>query len=628
MGAEFGQFTLVFALFSALLTTGLCFFSRKATSSTVKRCARLFCFAILISYVCLTLAFLHNDFSVMYVANNSNTHLPWFYRLVAVWGAHEGSMLLWVTTLALWILAVCRYSTSLPEDFLKTILGSLSAITAGFLCFILFTSNPFLRTLPFVPLNGHDLNPLLQDPGLIIHPPMLYMGYVGFSVAFSFAIAALLGKRLDTDWARWTRRWTLAAWCFLTAGIMLGSWWSYHELGWGGWWFWDPVENASFMPWLVGTALIHSLRVTEKSGAFKGWTALLAILSFSLSLLGTFLVRSGVLTSVHAFAVDPRRGAFMLGFLVLVIGASLGLYATRAHTLKQEGNFQPASRETFLLLNNILLTVIMFTVLLGTLYPLIIDALALGKISVGPPYYNTVFLPLASILFICMGIGPVTRWRAMPAKTLARTLVLALLGSVTITAAIAWMLRPNATWQIILGLALAAWVLSACLKALWDRKRHWSFPFAGMLVAHIGIAVCIIGITFASVQPLERDVTINAGETVTLGGYQLKLLGTREIKGSNYDGYAADFLLKHGQHFVNVISAEKRRYHPSETVMTKAGIDAGITRDVYIALGQPNDHNGWSARFYIKPFVRWIWGGGDLMVLGGVLAMLRRKRRR
>ncbi|GJM07349.1 MAG: c-type cytochrome biogenesis protein CcmF [marine bacterium B5-7] len=636
MIAEVGQFSLILSAWLMLLAAGIGLFargdaptvipalSRNLHVSTLKPIIITACSLIFMSYVCLTIGFACNDFSIAYVAANSNTHLPWFYRLVAVWGAHEGSMLLWITCLAIWITFVCRYSRNLPADFVARMLGTLSAITLGFLCFILFTSNPFLRTLPYVPLNGHDLNPLLQDPGLIIHPPLLYMGYVGFAVAFSFAIAALLTQRLESTWAKWTRPWTLMAWCFLTAGIVLGSWWSYHELGWGGWWFWDPVENASFMPWLIGTALIHSLIVTQKHGLFKYWTLLLAILTFSLSLLGTFLVRSGVLTSVHAFAVDPRRGAFMLVYLLIVVGGGLGLLAWRQPTLTaQAPPSRMTNRSSLLLFNNIFMVVATLSILLGTLYPLLIDALHWGKISVGPPYFNTVFVPIAAIMFVFMGIGPLCRWQETHLSQLLKTLLKMTFISLVIAALVQWMCHPIHAVRILLGVIMAVWLVSGALFSLRTARHQM-----GMLIAHIGVAICIIGVTFASIRPLTKDVRLDPRDTAKLGGYTFQLLGTREKTGPNYTALVADILVRRHHQWETLLSAEKRHYHPSDVVMTRAAIDAGVTRDIYIALADPQANGGWTLRLYIKPFVRWIWVGGDLMVLGGLLACWLQRRRR
>lgn len=579
---------------------------------------------ILLAYACLTFAFISNDFSVAYVAANSNTHLPLVYRVAAVWGAHEGSLLLWITLLACWMLAVAHFSQQLPEEFRARVLAILGLISAGFLIFILTTSNPFKRYLPDFPLEGADLNPLLQDPGLVIHPPMLYMGYVGFSVAFAFAIAALLMGRLDAAWARWTRPWTLSAWCFLTLGITLGSGWAYRELGWGGWWFWDPVENASFLPWLLGTALIHSLIVIEKRGGFKSWTALLAICAFSLSLLGTFLVRSGVLVSVHAFANDPQRGRFLLQFLALVIGSALLLYAVRAPKIRSANYFALLSRDTLLLANNVLLVIAMTTVLLGTLYPLILDAFNLGKISVGPPYFNTVFIPLMIPLLLLMGIGPLCYWSKMSFAQLWQRLRMPLFLAVIIITSILFIVANNITTLVMVGISLAIWIVVTSIQSVrlqWHRQHKFSIKQLAMVVAHIGVAVCVIGITLSSHYKIERDLRMQVGDKVSVGQYDFQFMGVHDINGPNYNGVSAQFLISNNNHLVNILNAERRVYTAQQIAMTEAAIDVGLFRDLYIALGDPLPNDAWSVRIYDKPFVRWIWAGGLLMLLGGLCAI-------
>jgi cytochrome c-type biogenesis protein CcmF len=584
---------------------------------------------IFIAYACLTYAFIYNDFSVAYVAGHSNSALPLIYRIVSVWGGHEGSLLLWNLMLALWMAGVVFFSRSLPKATVARVLAVMGFVSLGFLLFMLLTSNPFERLTP-APVDGRDLNPLLQDPGLIIHPPMLYMGYVGFSVAFSFAIAALLSGHLDSTWARWSRPWTLLAWVFLTLGIVLGSWWAYYELGWGGWWFWDPVENASFMPWLVGTALIHSLAVTEKRSAFKNWTVLLAIMAFSLSLLGTFLVRSGVLTSVHAFATDPERGVFILTFLGVVVGISLLLYAWRAPTVGTGGHFELFSKETYLLINNILLVVTCGAVLLGTLYPLFIDALGMGKMSVGPPYFSLVFFWLMVPLMIILGVGPLVRWKNdQPRKVLLR---LRTVFIISLALGLLSMLIPTAsltnTLQLIAGISAAAWIILTHLQNLPQKQQSGeksrtalSLSFQGMTIAHIGVAFFIIGVIISNIFSVEKDVRMVPNQPLELAGYQFIFTGTQPFKGPNYRADQGEVkVLKAGVE-IALLHPQKRLYQVQKMPMTEAAIDWGITRDIYVALGEPLGNEGaWSMRIYYKPFIRWIWLGGLLMALGGLLA--------
>ena len=595
-----------------------------------------------VAFGCLISAFVHNDFTVLYVAQHSNTLLPLPYRVAAVWGGHEGSLLLWVVMLSLWALAVSIFSKELPDAMLARVLGVLALVTAGLLLFILLTSNPFERLLPGAE-EGRDLNPLLQDPGLIIHPPMLYMGYVGFSVAYAFAVTALLSGQLDAAWARWSRPWTTAAWAFLTLGIALGSWWAYYELGWGGWWFWDPVENASFMPWLVGTALVHSLAVTEKRGSFKNWTVLLAISAFSLSLLGTFLVRSGVLTSVHAFATDPRRGIFILAFLVAVIGSSLALFAWRAPKVGLGGRFALLSRESLLLTNNVLLVVACATVLLGTLYPLLIDALGAGKLSVGPPYFDSVFAPLMIPALFLMGVAPFARWKQATFGELARTLRWAFLAAASVGLVTPFLLGQ---WKplVALSLLLAAWIaLSAALnfvERVQSTRAERTFlaaaldqplSFFGMHTAHIGVAVFVVGVSMVNGYQAEKDVKMELGDTVAVGGYTFQFNGVRQQQGPNYMALVGDIELLKDEKPIRKMHPEKRNYVSSATPMTEAAIDSGLLRDVYVSLGEPIDRDrpdaAWAVRVYYKPFVDWIWGGCVLMALGGVLALADRRYR-
>ncbi len=596
---------------------------------------------VAMAFACLAYSFVANDFSVVNVATNSNSSLPWFYRLAATWGSHEGSLLLWVLMLTVWMLAVSVFSRHLPLEMVARILGVMALISIGFLLFMLFTSNPFQRLLPAAP-DGNDLNPLLQDPGMVIHPPMLYMGYVGFSVAFSFAIAALLGGRLDATWARWSRPWTTMAWVFLTVGIALGSGWAYYELGWGGWWFWDPVENASFMPWLVGTALIHSLAVTEKRGGFRVWTVLLAIIAFSLSLLGPFLVRSGVLTSVHAFATDPARGIFILFFLVIVIGGSLALFAWRAPRVGLGGAFELVSRESALLANNVLLLVAAASVLLGTLYPLFLDALGLGKISVGPPYFEAVFVPLMTPAIFLMGVGPLAKWKQAQLPELAARLKWAFVIAL-VTALLLPFTLGKWTPMIAFGLLLSLWVAIAGFVNLKQRvallrassgrsfrSQLTAIPrgYYGMLLAHLGVAVFITGVTLVKGYEVEKDVRMQQGDTVEVGGYTFRLEGLSEVAGPNYDATRGAISVSKGGKPVRTMFPEKRFYRVQQMPMTEAAIDTGLTRDLYVSLGEPLEGGAWVVRIYHKPFVDWIWGGAFLMALGGILAISDKRYRR
>jgi cytochrome c-type biogenesis protein CcmF len=581
------------------------------------------------AFGCLMHAFIANDFSVDYVARHSNSQLPTAYRAAAVWGGHEGSLLLWHLMLTGWACAVSLLSRQLPQAMVARVLGVLGLVGVGFLLFMLLTSNPFDRMLPAA-RDGADLNPLLQDPGLVVHPPLLYMGYVGFSVAFAFAIAALLAGRLDAAWARWSRPWTNVAWLFLTLGLALGSYWAYYELGWGGWWFWDPVENAAFMPWLIGTALIHSLAVTEKRGSFKNWTVLLAIAAFSLSLLGTFLVRSGVLTSVHAFATDPKRGVFILAFLVIVIGSSLTLFAWRAAKVSMGGAFALFSRETLLLVNNVLLVVACGSVLLGTLYPLLIDALGMGKLSVGPPYFNSVFVPIMLPLLFLMAVGPLARWKHADARDMAQRLTLCAVIAVAAGIGLPFLVG---TWSplVALGLLLAVWIMASSVFQIRERLRSGWPPRAywGMHIAHIGMAVFVVGVTMVKGYEVEKDVRMAIGDTVAMGAYTVRLDGVSQVRGPNYVAQRGDItLLKDGTE-LRRMHPEKRNYFSSQMPMTETAIDSGFTRDLYVSLGEALDRDGrvWSVRVYYKPFVTWIWGGCLLMAIGaGVAAADRRYR--
>jgi len=642
MFVELGHFALILALCVAIVLAVVPIAGAARGNvrwmAVARPAGRLLFALVALSFIALTWAFINNDFSLVYVANNSNSLLPLRYRITAVWGAHEGSMLLWMLVFSGWTMAVTIFSKHLPESFVARVLGVMGMISTGFLLFILFTSNPFTRQFP-VPANGADLNPLLQDPGMISHPPMLYMGYVGFSVAFGFAIAALLGGRLDVVWARWSRPWTIAAWSFLTIGITLGSYWSYYELGWGGWWFWDPVENASFMPWLVGTALIHSLSATEKRGVFKNWTVLLSICAFALSLLGTFLVRSGVLTSVHAFATDPTRGVFILGFLGVVIGGSLLLYAWRAPGMAPSNRFDPVSRETMLLMNSVLLTVAMTAVLLGTIYPLIVEALNMGKLSVGPPYFNAVFIPLMIPVALAVGIGALVRWRSDDWRRLWGQLRFAFFGSIVLGVALVLMLAGGKYIMTSLGVCLAIWIIAGTLVNVRDRLRNQSgfmaglksLPsgFIGMSLAHIGFAVTIIGITITSQFSVEQHKRMGVGDTTQFAGYTFKMTDLRDIKGPNYKATGADVKVTDADgDAVTTLHTQKRSYDDVRGVTTtEAGIHAGVFRDLYASLGEPLGDGDWSIRLYYRPFVRWIWFGALLMMLGGIMAARDRRYR-
>ena len=632
---EIGHLALILALAMALLLASLPLLGAARGDLRLMATARPLAAAqfgfLALAFLCLTLSFVHNDFSVQYVAENSNTRLPVWYRISAVWGGHEGSLLLWVSILGGWTLAVAALGGALPREMLARVLGVMGMISVGFILFTQLTSNPFDRLLPDFPLDGRDLNPLLQDIGLIVHPPMLYMGYVGFAVAFSFVVAALLAGRMDSVWARWSRPWTTAAWCFLTLGIALGSWWAYYELGWGGWWFWDPVENASFMPWLIGTALIHSLAATEKRGVFRAWTALLAIAAFSLSLLGTFLVRSGVLTSVHAFANDPSRGLFILALLAVITGGALLLLMLRAPLIRSEGLFQPVSRESVLLVNNLLLVGACGVVFVGTLFPLLVDVLKLGKISVGPPYFNVLFVPLSFALLAALGIGPLLRWKRHDGRLLLRQLAPWALFSVALGFGLTALLAEHFYFVVALALALVFWVLFSELRDVRDKLAHKRRPWAasldlprhykGMLLAHLGVVVTVTGVAVTSAYSIERDVRMTVGETVRVGSYDYRLLRLRDFDGPNYRATEARIEVLDEGRPVTVLAPQKRLYIVQQTPMTEVAIEPGLTRDLYLALGDPLAADSWSVRIHYKPFVRWIWLGALLMALGGALTV-------
>lgn len=633
---ELGHIALILTLCVALVQGGISIagaaYGNSVWIAFARPAARAQFLLVIISFSTLVIAFAANDFSVAYVAHNSNSQLPWYYRLAATWGGHEGSLLLWLLMQTGWAYAVSVFSKQLPDAMVTRVLGVLGLITSGFLLFVLLTSNPFERLFP-APLEGMDLNPLLQDVGLILHPPLLYMGYVGFSVVFAFAIAALLAGKLDATWARWSRPWATAAWLFLTLGIALGSWWAYYELGWGGWWFWDPVENSSFLPWLVGTALIHSLAVTEKRNSFKSWTVLLAISTFSLSLLGAFLVRSGVLTSVHAFATDPSRGVFLLLLFAVVSGASLLLYAWRASKIGLGGQFTLVSRESFLLLNNVFLTVATGAILLGTLYPLILDALGLGKLSVGPPYFNAVFIPLMVPALVFLAVGPMANWKSAKIKSLIKTIRLPGIAALIVGAGVPFFF---AHWSlsVALGIALAVWISTAVFTGIVQRMRATRSgllaqprSWLGMHLAHLGVAVFVVGVTLVTNYETEQDLAMMPGDTATAGGYDLTFMGVHKAAGPNYDADVGNIVLAKNERIIRTLNPEKRAYFSSEMPMTEAAIDANGLRHVYVSLGEPLDDKAWGVRVYYKPFVDWIWIGSALMALGGLLAITDRRYR-
>jgi cytochrome c-type biogenesis protein CcmF len=639
---EIGEFALILAFcLSALLATLPLYgatVNNELWMSYAKPLARGQFLFISISFICLGYAFSQDDFTVKYVAEHSNSHLPMQFKLSAVWGGHEGSLLLWAFILSGWTVAVSIFSRALPLDMLARVLAVMGIIAVGFILFLLETSSPFLRHLPEAPTDGADLNPLLQDFGLIVHPPMLYMGYVGFSVAFAFAIAALLSGRLDAAWARWSRPWTNLAWAFLGMGITLGSWWAYYELGWGGWWFWDPVENASLMPWLVGTALIHSLAVTEKRGVFKSWTVLLAIFAFSLSLLGTFLVRSGVLTSVHAFASDPKRGLFILLLLGLTIGGSLTLYAFKAPNVKSEALFSWASRETLLLINNLFLTIMALTVLLGTLYPLLLDALGGGKISVGPPYFNALFVPIMSAMTIALGVATAARWRETSGALLVKSLWKPAAASLFFGLVFAFAYGKQFHLAVFLGMVLSFWVIFTVgqdfifkfnnAASVWEKLKKLSPSYYGMMLAHLGVAVVAIGITLVSHYSEERDIRMAMGDTLDLAGYHFEFKGTTPVTGKNYVAEQGVLFVSINGEKVTTLNPEKRNYNANRSMMTEAAIDPGLWRDLYVALGEPLDNGAWAVRIQYKPFVRWVWLGGVLIALGGLLTVVDKRYRK
>ena len=641
MIAELGNYALALALGLSIFLAILPLIGAQKQNSTLMALARPMTWAMFlaltISFGSLFYLFAVNDFSVQYVVNNSNSTLPIQYRLSAVWGSHEGSMLLWVWLLSLWSIAVAAFSRQMPEEAVSRVLSVMGLISIGFLVFLIFSSNPFKRTFPDFPADGRELNPMLQDVGLIFHPPLLYMGYVGFSVAFAFAIASLMTGRLDTAWARWSRPWTMAAWVFLTLGIVLGSWWAYYELGWGGWWFWDPVENASLMPWLAGTALIHSLAVTEKRGTFKAWTVLLAILAFSLCLLGTFLVRSGILVSVHAFASDPTRGLYILAYLVLVIGGSLLLYAFQGSKIKSFDNYERYSRESMLLINNVMLMAFLSVVLLGTLLPLVHKQIGLGTISIGAPFFDQMFLILMVPFSFILGIGPLVKWRRDQVSAIRTPVIIALIMMVVLGFGLPYLLHDHITATSVLGVMMASIIVILSLYELHQRATHRHSFLAGvfklsrshwgMVLAHLGVAMTVFGVAFSQNYSVEKNVRMNVGDTVQLQGYDFTFKGIKITDGVNYQGGTAEIEISRQGQYESTLNAEKRFYNVSKMGMTEAAIDWGFRRDLYAALGEKLEDGSWGVRLYYKPFVRWIWIGGLFMVFGGLLCMFDKRYR-
>ena len=641
MIAEIGHFALIIALAMALLQSVVPMVGSFKGYSAWMRLASSLSYGqllfVAISFVCLTAAFLSDDFSLKYVSQNSNTALPDHYKISAVWAAHEGSLLMWALILAGWTVAVALFSRSLPLVLKARILSVLGAIAVGFALFLLYTSNPFERLLPMPPMEGADLNPLLQDIGLIIHPPMLYMGYVGFAVPFAFAIAALIGGQFDSAWARWSRPWINLAWMFLTLGITLGSWWAYYELGWGGWWFWDPVENASLMPWLVGTALMHSVSASEKRGVFRSWTLLLAIFAFSLSLLGTFLVRSGILTSVHAFASDPERGVFMLMFLAVVIGGSLMLFALRGPAMQKLAAYSGWSREVMLLTNNVILVSSMTMILIGTLYPLVADVLELGKISVGPPYFNFFFVPMTFGLVAALGIAVFTKWKTTEPRIILGKIPVSLLVAIIGAGILPCYLSTDSSYSITAGITLlmSLWLLATIASDLIEKvgsniKRFakLSYSYLGMQLAHTGLAICILGVGLSSAYDQTRELRMAPGDIAQVAGYEFKFSSINQVAGPNYNAFQAQIKVTKDRYLVANLFPEKRHYNAGGQVMTEAAIDPALSRDIYVSLGEPLAGGAWALSLQVKPFVRCIWLGGILIAIGGLLAAFDRRYRR
>lgn len=641
MIAELGNYALALALALSIFLAVLPLIGAEKANGKLMALARPLTWsmflALSLSFGALFYLFAVNDFSVQYVVNNSNSLLPLQYRLSAVWGSHEGSLLLWIWLLSLWAVGVATFTRKMPEEAVARVLSVMGLVSIGFLVFIIFSSNPFGRTFPDFPADGRELNPMLQDVGLIFHPPLLYMGYVGFSVAFAFAIASLMSGRLDTAWARWSRPWTMAAWVFLTLGIILGSWWAYYELGWGGWWFWDPVENASLMPWLAGTALIHSLSVTEKRSTFKAWTVLLAILAFSLCLLGTFLVRSGILVSVHAFASDPTRGLYILAYLVLVIGGSLLLYAFQGNKIKSLDNYQRYSRESLLLLNNIMLMAFLSVVFLGTILPLIHKQIGLGSISIGAPFFDQMFLILMVPFSLLLGIGPLVKWRRDQVSAIRTPVIISLIMMVALGFGLPYLVGDRLTVTAVLGVMMAAIIVILSLYEMHTRATHrhsfltgvfkLSRSHWGMTLAHLGVAMTVFGIAMSQNFSIEKDVRMREGDSVQILDYQFTFKGLKITDGANYQGGTADIAITKNGKPEATLHAEKRFYNVSKMGMTEAAIDWGFSRDLYAALGEQLEDGSWGLRLYYKPFIRWIWFGGLFMAIGGLLCMLDKRYR-
>ena len=639
---ELGYFALLVAFMLAILQVVVPTIGVMRDQVAWQRLAPSFAWAqfaaMMLSFISLMAGFYYNDFSLVYVAQHSNTLLPWYYKLSATWGGHEGSLLLWMTIMATWCALVSYFSRGLPLSMRARVLVILAGVQMMMLAMLIFTSSPFDRTLPNIPVDGADLNPVLQDFGLIIHPPMLYMGYVGMVVPFAFCMAALWEGRLDAVWTRWSRPWALAAWGFLTVGIALGSWWAYYELGWGGWWFWDPVENASLLPWLAGLALLHSLAVTEKRGVFKAWTIMLAIFAFALSLLGTFLVRSGVITSVHSFAADPTRGLVILVILGVIVGGGLLMFAVRGWRLTVESQYQLVSRESFLVINNVIILIATLVVLLGTLYPIIADAFNLGQVSVGPPYFNALFVPLTWLLLVAMGMGSNIRWKQDKRPLLGVGMVIAL-SSLVLAAIITYFVSPSTMLNIGVTLAVSFWVLLWMIVDFRDKTKNapsvikglggLRLSYWGQQTAHIGVLIAVIGVAFTSSLSIERDVALGPNDTVNVQGYDFTVKDFKAVKGSNFDGMQAQVEVSKEGRLVTTLFPEKRTYVVSMMPMTEAAIDANLMRDLYVALGEPiaEDSNQWAVRIYVKPLIRWIWLGALIMAFGGLLSLLDKRYR-
>ena len=633
---EIGQFALILALSLALCQGVLPLIGAHRDDAAMMSVARpaaagQFLF-VAVSFGCLIWAFVTDDFSVLYVANHSQLALPTGYKISAVWSAHEGSLLMWLLILAAWTIAVARFSKELPQKFAARVIGVLGLLSVGFLLFALLTSNPFERLHPAA-IDGADLNPLLQDPGLAIHPPLLYVGYVGFSVAFAFAIAAMISGDLDQKWARWTRPWTVIAWLFLTVGIALGSWWAYYELGWGGWWFWDPVENASFMPWLIGTALIHSLAVTERRGLFKSWTLLLAISAFSLSLLGTFLVRSGIIVSVHAFATDPTRGYFILAFLAIVIIGALILYAWRAPALDSDVGFSLLSRETFLLLNNVLLVVAATLVLLGTLAPLIVEMLNGGKISIGPPWFQVAFLvPMLPLIFL-LGLGMHTAWRSQDLGPWQKLFRVPAIIAVVVGLIIPLFIYGRVGLLVAVGCIAAVWIVASSLiqpLRSWRRAEGSagiSRSALGMSIAHFGVGFFVLGVTIVSAFGEESDRAMRAGDTIDVAGFQFEMREIRDVQGPNYSAVEGVVEIRRDGEYIGTVRPQKRQYLVQQSWMTEAGIHPTWNKDLFVALGDRIGGGAGSVRIQYKPMIRFIWVGAFIMALGGLVSVSDRRYR-